>query len=72
MEERPSTIASLIHIVAGHEELRREDWHILSILELQSHLSDLSKRNSVAGTTVALISMLACEIYSLDVSPVKV
>jgi len=36
MEERPSTITTLIHIIACHKILRREDWDILAILSLKS------------------------------------
>jgi hypothetical protein len=36
MEERPSTITALIHIIACHKILRREDWDILAILSLKS------------------------------------
>ena len=36
MEERPTTITTLIHVVACHKILRGEDWEILTILSLKS------------------------------------
>lgn len=36
MEEGPSTITPLIHIVALHEVLWRKYWNLLSVLKLKS------------------------------------
>jgi hypothetical protein len=47
-------------------------WHTFSVFKLESHLSDLSKRHSVARTTMSLISMRVGEVNSFDISPVKV
>jgi len=43
MEEWPATIATFIHIIAGHEVLGRELWHFLSILDLHSIFCNLSE-----------------------------
>ena len=68
----PSSIASLIHIVASHEELWGKDWLILSVLKLESHFGDLGEGNGVARSTVTLISVLTGEVNTIYVSPVKV
>ena len=72
VEEWPSTIATLVHVVTGHKELWGEDWHLLAVFKFKSHLSDLGEGNGVAGTAVTLVSMLTSEIDSLDISPVEV
>jgi hypothetical protein len=72
VEEWPSAIATLVHVVTGHKELWREDWHLLAVFKFKSHLRDLGEGNSVAGTAVTLVSMLTSEIDSLDISPVEV
>ena len=72
MEEWPSSITSFIHVVASHEDLWGEDWLLLSVLELESHLGNLGERDSVARTAVTLVSMLGGEVNTLDVSPVEV
>jgi len=43
MEERPSTITSLVHIVACHKVLRGKFWNILAILELKSGFNNLGE-----------------------------
>lgn len=72
VEERPTTIATFIHVVASHQELWREQWNLLSVLELQSLLGNLGETHSVAGTAVALVSVFVGEINTTDSSPVEV
>lgn len=72
VEEWPSTIATLIHIVTRHQVLGRQFWHFFTILNLKSIFSDLGERDSVAGATVTLISMLIHKIIATNVSPIKV
>jgi len=72
MEERPTTITSLVHIVTGHEMLCGELWHVLTIFDLETVLSDLREGDGVARSTVALISVLVHEVVATDVTPVEV
>jgi len=72
MEEWPSTITSFVHVITSHEILWWKCWHTLSIFQLKSHFCNLSERNGVARTTVTLISMLVCEINTIDISPIEV
>jgi len=72
VEERPSAIASFIHIVAGHEVLGGEFWHFFAVFDLHSVFRDLGERHSVARSAVALISVLIHEIISANGSPVVI
>lgn len=72
MEEWPSTITTFIHIVTSHHKLRRKHWHIFSIFESQTLFNNLSERNSVARTTMPLISMFRSKINSTNISPIEI
>lgn len=67
---RPSSIATLVHVVASHQHLWGQDWWLFSILKLESSLHHLGKRNSVARPTSRLISVLASKIKSINISEV--
>jgi hypothetical protein len=58
VEVGPSSVAAFVHIIAGHEHLRRNNRRLLSVFELEPCLHHLSEGNGVAGTTVALVSEL--------------
>lgn len=70
VEERPSSIAPLIHVIACHEVLRGKFWNISAIFQLESRFNYLSKRYSVARSTWALIPDWACEIKSIHVGEI--
>jgi hypothetical protein len=72
VEEWPSTVASLVHIVAGHQELRRKKRNFLSSCKLEPLFSDLGETDGVARATVTLVSVFVGEIDALDVPPVEV
>ena len=70
MEEGPSSVTALIHVIALHEVLWRKYWNLLSILKLQSRFDHLSKRDCIARATSTLISQWVGEIEAIDVSKV--
>ena len=72
MEEWPATVATLVHVVAGHEVLCGKLWHFLTIFDLKSVFGDLCERDGIAGTAVTLISVLVHEVIAANISPVKV
>ena len=72
VEMRPATIASFVHVVASHQELRTHHRHVFPVLDLQSVLSDLGERHGVTASAMALITMFACEIIATNVSPIEV
>jgi len=72
MEEWPASITTFVHIVASHEELWWKKRHLFTVFELESLLGNLSERNGVARSTMALVSVLVGEIVATNASPVKV
>lgn len=48
MEERPTTITTLVHIVTGHKMLSGELWHVFSIFDLKTVLRNLGERDGIA------------------------
>lgn len=72
VEEWPSAITSLIHVVARHEVLCRQLWHFFAVFDFQSVFGDLGERDSVAGTAMTLVSVLVHEVIATDISPVEV
>ena len=67
MEERPSTITSLVHIVACHKVLWGKFRNILAILELKSRFNNLGEWDCVARSAWALVTDWACEVKSFEV-----
>jgi hypothetical protein len=67
VEKGPAAITPLGQVIAGHEVLGREHWHLLSVLQLQPGLDDLSERHSVAGSTRALIAERVGEVEAIKV-----
>ena len=71
VEVGPSTFTSFVHVVATEDLLRRQRWGVISIFDFQSWFSSLYKCNRIAWSASTLVSDLASEVISIEVSPVK-
>lgn len=67
VEEGPSSFAPLVHVVAGHQLLRRKLRHLSAVFQLEPGFDDLSKRYSVARSASLLVSDWTQEVIPLDV-----
>jgi hypothetical protein len=70
---RPTSITAFVHIVASHEELRRDGFWNFTIFELQTGFHYLSERNGIAGAAVPLISKFASKVITraLEIPPIQ-
>jgi hypothetical protein len=71
IEKRPSSVATLVHVIAVHEERAGEWWHFFAIFHLKSVLHDLDNRHGVARTTGTLIDVITHEVDTFDLSQVE-
>jgi len=71
VEKWPTSVASLVEVVAVHQEGARKLGHFFAIFHLESVLHDLDNRHCVARTTGTLVDVIAHKVDTLDVSQVK-
>jgi len=74
IKDRPAAAATLSHVIACHDELDRQIWHVdvlMRVFHLHSAFDSLNKTVCVAGTTCALIPEGAGEVVPTDVSQVE-
>ena len=72
VKERPSSIATFIHIVTLHQLLWTHLWNLFSIFHFKSRFNNLSERYSIAWPTTALISNFTKEIIPFDISEIVI
>jgi hypothetical protein len=56
---RPTSITAFVHVIAHHGLLRRHLRHWLTVFQLKLVLNDLDKTESVARTTMTLVTELS-------------
>ena len=71
IEVWPSSIAALVHIITGHEELWREHRWLLAVLKFETSFHHLGEGNRVAGAAMLLISVIRSKIIPVHISEVE-
>lgn len=67
IEQWPTPVAALIHIVAVEKELHGDLWHFLPIHEHLPTLNNLYETSGIATAAFTLITYRACKVEALKV-----